>query len=439
MLDAAGDGLLALDEHGAIVEANAAAALLVGHARTRLRGKPLAALVPLEERRALRAALLRLAPGRPEELELHVGPASEPWRVTLALVPRATPRALTATFHREPGRLAPQPQGTSRRLRYFMLRFPYAVVALRADLHVLFANARARSLLGRDAVRTGAVFGEGTSPLLRALAARLVNVPVPLPPAVLELDERTLRVSGVPAAADEPAMLLLEDVTEQYRRNRVMHEFLRNAAHQLRTPIAGIMAAVEMLQAGAKETPADRDRFLGHIETHAVRLTRVAGGLLALARHQSGERMATDVVALEPLLRRVAAEIVPAEGVAVDVRCDPGTAVLAAPDLLHEALAALADNAAVHTREGSIALVAAGRAGRAEIAVADTGPGILPEFTDRVFEPFFRIGHDGNGHGLGLAIAARAVEAMGGGIGVDSVPGRGTTFTVTLRSASAAG
>ena len=103
-----------------------------------------------------------------------------------------------------------------------------------------------------------------------------------------------------------------------------MREFLRNAAHQLRTPVAGITAAVEMLQSGAKEQPADRDRFLAHVERHADRLTRVARGLLLLARAQAGEDAPVDLVERRPLLDRLVAEHEKTDMVEVLTDCPPG-------------------------------------------------------------------------------------------------------------------
>jgi signal transduction histidine kinase len=75
--------------------------------------------------------------------------------------------------------------------------------------------------------------------------------------------------------------------------------------------------------------------------------------------------------------------------------------------------------------------------GRVAVTVRDTGPGILPEFVERVFEPFFRVTPSRKGYGLGLAIAAQAVHAMGGEIDVSSEFGTGSAFTVRLRSATA--
>jgi len=315
----------------------------------------------------------------------------------------------------------------------FVLRFPGAAVALRRDLRVASANARARALLGREAVRTGAVFGDVVGGDLKALAHRLTRVSAPLAPTEIELaDGRALRVTGLAAHGADPAVLLIEDMTKQRRHDRVIREFLRNAAHQLRTPLAGIAAAVETLQAGAKNDPELRERFLDHVEAHAERLTRLTHGLLTLARAESGDPIPVDVVELEPLL--AAAVLAARAGKGVVVRAEPsdGLAAIAAPDLLAEALAVLVDNAVDHTVEGQVVLAALADGDRVAIQVSDSGPGILPEFHDRVFEPFFRLAPSGEGYGLGLAIAAQAVRAMHGEIDVSSTPGQGTVFTIRL-------
>jgi two-component system C4-dicarboxylate transport sensor histidine kinase DctB len=155
-----------------------------------------------------------------------------------------------------------------------------------------------------------------------------------------------------------------------------------------------------------------------------------------LARAQVGEDAPIDFVELRPLVDRLVAEAEPRDGVDVHVDCEPGLATLASPELLHEALAALLENALDHTRAGEVRISAARRDGRVALTVRDTGPGILPEFVDRVFEPFFRLAPSGEGYGLGLAIAAQAVRAMGGDIDVSSEIGAGSSFTVRLPSAT---
>lgn len=441
MLDQSLDGLLALDANGTIIEANQAAGSILRHDRRGLVGKPLAAIVALGDRRALRHAIGRVT-SVGTELELHIRDESDPWTVALRALhtdPRTLVVAFTPRNKAQYRRVVPQKRAPRRidRVERFALRFPHAVVALRSNGAVAFANGRARAFLGRDAVRVGVEFGDNVPRDIRVLAYRLIQHPAPLHPTVVELsDTRTLRVSGLAATAEEPAILFLEDITEQQKHERVTREFLRNAAHQIRTPLTGIAAAVETLQAGAKERPEERDRFLGHLETHSARLTRIARGLLLLARVQTGEQFRVDYVRVAPLLEQAVAAVEPRDGVEISTSCDEGLAALASPELLRETLAALVDNAVSHTDSGTIRLAATPEKGRIAVSVADSGRGVLPEFRSRIFEPFYRVSDDGKGYGLGLAIAAQAVHAMGGTIDVSETPGGGTTFTIRLQSAT---
>jgi signal transduction histidine kinase len=320
-------------------------------------------------------------------------------------------------------------------LERFLLGLPLAVVALRRDAAVAFANDRARTLLGADSVRAGRTFE--VPPPLHALAEQLRSASSSLGPTTVEVDGRVMRVCGVAATATEPAVLLLEDATEELLHERAMHDFVRNAAHQLRTPLTGITAAIQTLQAGAKHRPEELDQFLGHLETQALRLTRIMRALLALARAQSGEQVRLDSVELAPLLADVAA-VQGRPGVRIPIECDSSLAVLAVPELLSETLAALVDNAVNHTLEGDVRLSAVAVDGGVALSVSDSGPGIPLELQEQVFEPFYRVADTGAGYGLGLAIAAQAVDAMGGTIAVSSAPGAGATFIVTLPSAAAA-
>jgi two-component system phosphate regulon sensor histidine kinase PhoR len=363
----------------------------------------------------------------------------EPWSLTLRVVPRTTPRAVAVALARALGEppppSPPPPRGGGVKLEQLALRFPFAVVGVRADQRVAFANGLARKLLGSDAVRTGALLTDGAPRELGPLARRLVEFRAPLRPTHVRLsDGRTLEVSGIAATADDPAVLFLQDATEQHRYEEVMREFLRNAAHQLRTPLTGVVAAIEMLQGGAKDDPATLDLFLGHLETHAGRLSRIARGLLTLARAEGGAPVMVDIVALRPVVDAVVGAVDPRPGVTIHANCPRQLSALAMPDLLQEALAALVENAVKHTLAGEIRIDAAAVAGHVTVSVADSGPGILPEFHDRIFDPFFQAPAVGEGFGLGLAIAAQAVRAMRGDIGVSSVLGEGTTFTVRLPS-----
>jgi PAS domain S-box-containing protein len=433
LLDEASDPVLALDTEGKILYANEAAARTIGRDRRYVIGKPLVSLLTLPGRRELRAAFATVT-GKPITFEVTLAGRDVAASLTLRRLPVVRPVTLAARIATQ----APAPGGSSPALDVsaildrFFLRFPHGVVGLSSDRRVAFGNPRARQLLRDSAFSIGSMLSPKP---LADFAARVVALPSVSQVARIELrDGRVLRVSGLGPRRDEPAILILEDVTRDEQQNRVMHEFVRNAAHQLRTPLTGIATAIEVLQAGAKEVTEDRDRFLHHIEVHAQRLIRIARGLLVLARAQSGEHLRLEFVEVRPLLEELAAQIQPQPGVELSIDCDRTLAVLAERDLAHEVLAALVDNAVEHTRHGTIELAAAEQNGRIAISVTDTGGrGVLPEHRKRIFEPFYRPEASGAGFGLGLAIAAQATKAMDGELAVEDADG-GARFTVRLPS-----
>lgn len=308
-------------------------------------------------------------------------------------------------------------------------RFPHAAVAFDGELRIVFANERARALLGRDRTDAGAVLPASLHESARRLVAGSA-----VRARALQIDAAAIQVSGIPADGSEPAVLIFDEETLPDTQARVMQEFVRNAAHQLRTPLTAIAAAVEVLRAGAKDDPVERERFLGHLERHTMRLTRVARGLLLLARAQSGEELRVGPVELKPMLDQLTDEAIPAEGVTISAACPHGLLALAERDLLHEALTALVDNAVDHTTSGVVHLSAGPLAGEVEITVADTGPGIPETQRTRIFEPFFTSGGDSDRFGLGLAVTAQAVQTMQGTVEVMSSDA-GTTFVVRLPAA----
>ena len=250
----------------------------------------------------------------------------------------------------------------------------------------------------------------------------------------------TLEVNAAPVR--DPAGTIIAgvvtfyDVSAREHRARAERDFVTNAAHELRTPLAAIVSSMEVLQAGAKERADARDRFLSHIDLQCRRLQRLVHALLVLARIEMGEEPATlETIPLAPLLDDLARNLEPNDGVSIHVRCARDIAAVADRALLEEVLANLGSNAAKYAERGAIELVAASADGRAVIEVRDTGPGMSEEERDRAFERFYRGAEQSGGFGLGLAIAAQAVEMLGGTIAIDSAFGPGTTVRVTLPSA----
>jgi signal transduction histidine kinase len=248
--------------------------------------------------------------------------------------------------------------------------------------------------------------------------------------------ERVFDVTGIPAARADSALIVITDVSERERRWRVEREFVDNAAHELRTPLAAITSAIERLQAGARDVPEKRDRFLGHIQQESTRLNRLASSLLMLARAQTREEAPRrEEIAVRALLEELFAGIEVAEGVDVVVDCPAGLVVSSNRDLLEHALLNLASNAARHTVSGRIRVVARLEdGGSTSIEVEDTGAGIRPEELDRLFDRFYRgpTEEKRSGFGLGLPITKEAVEALGGRIEIESVAGSGTKARIVL-------
>ena len=198
-----------------------------------------------------------------------------------------------------------------------------------------------------------------------------------------------------------------------------------------------ISSAIEVLQGGAKEDPAQRDRFLGHIEVATTRLERLLDALLVLARAQSGEEEpAVSRVPVEPVLRQVFDGVTPHVGVALQTEVEPGLEVRTHPRLLEQLLANLVANAAKHTDSGSISIVASREDGRVAIEVRDTGHGLEPADAQLIQRELAR--HEApelEGLGIGLTIVREAVRALGGEVQVEPRSGGGTSARVTLPAA----
>jgi signal transduction histidine kinase len=321
-------------------------------------------------------------------------------------------------------------------LRPLLARLPVGVVSFDQDLNVDYVNPAARAFVA--AVREDALLPDPFEDFsLREFARSLFTATPPVSQLVETGSGRLLELDGIAGDEHESALLLFQDVTAREQRRRAEREFAGNAAHELRTPIAAITSALDVLNAGAKDSPDDRDLFLGHIEQATVRLARLVSALLLLARIQTGqEEPSLRLVAVEPLLRDVAAELEPREGVQIRVECPREVAVLTDSDLLRQAVWNLASNAVRYTASGEIRLSGRDLGRVAEIEVSDTGSGIAPSDRPHVFSRFFRAQRRGEGgFGLGLPLSQEIAGAVGGSLSLESEPGVGTRVRVHVPSA----
>ena len=258
----------------------------------------------------------------------------------------------------------------------------------------------------------------------------------------IRVGDRVYAIGVRRLAAENAVLAVTRDRTDQLRREVAEREFVSNAAHELRNPIAGISGAIEVLRAGAKDDPQAREHFLGRLSEDAERVSRLTDALLTLARIDAVGRESSEAIDVGFVIEEAAQAVAPPEG--LDVRVDVVTGITAEGDgvLLRQVLIGLLTNAFNNTpAPGAVTLRARGLPdGEVLNEVEDTGNGIAPDEVGRVFERFYRGSKalEQEGFGLGLSIAKRMVDVMGGKIGVESEVGAGSTFWVRLPAAATA-
>jgi two-component system phosphate regulon sensor histidine kinase PhoR len=258
----------------------------------------------------------------------------------------------------------------------------------------------------------------------------------------VQLGGRSLLLEAHPLGDTQrpQALVVVVDMTEQKRLERLRREFVANASHELRTPAAAIAAVAETLAAGAGEDPEARRSFLDILLRHAHRLSRLISDLLDIARLEGGYRPRIEPVAVTPVVDGVVANLREhAAAKRIDLQgAAPETLVLAAERAaVEQILTNLVENAIKYTSEGGrVRVVGALRDNRVELAVEDTGAGIPAEHLPRLWERFYRVddarSREMGGTGLGLAIVKHLVLANGGEVRVESEVGKGSRFVVSL-------
>jgi two-component system phosphate regulon sensor histidine kinase PhoR len=258
----------------------------------------------------------------------------------------------------------------------------------------------------------------------------------------LPTQRRVFVATVVPLERGE-VLLFLRDVTEARRAEAARRDFVANASHELRTPVAAIRGAAETLLSGALASPDDARHFVHMVARHAERLVRLTQDMLDLSRIESGqwamERAAVEVAPVVLHVLELHAGAAGQKGVALRSEVPPGLALRGDARALEQVLVNLLDNAVKYTDRGGEVTLRAERAGDAVVvSVADTGPGIERHHLGRLFERFYRVdpgrSREEGGTGLGLAIVKHLVQAQGGEVGVESGAG-GSRFWLRLPAA----
>ncbi|MFO0890434.1 MAG: ATP-binding protein [Isosphaeraceae bacterium] len=364
-----------------------------------------------------------------------------------------------AEVHSRIGRL----ERDREQLRVVLGAMAEAVIAVDARRRLLFANTSADGLFGLDANSVGRLVPELIrSPQVQNAVEETLRlshpdafqgeVVFPIREAANRGPARILSVRGTPLPGQPPsgAVLVFHDVTDLRRLERMRQDFVANASHELKTPLASIKAYAETLIDWALTDDSVNRKFLERIEEQADRLNQLIMDMLSLARLDSStEAFDHGPLSLAPVVEscveghrdRATAK---RQSLSFDLGCLNGeTLVLADEEAVRQILDNLIDNAIKYTPEGGRVRVGCSLAADfVGVEVEDTGIGIPRDELPRIFERFYRVdkarSRELGGTGLGLAIVKHLISSIGGQISVTSRPGSGTRFTVKIPRCQAA-
>ncbi|NLZ05674.1 MAG: HAMP domain-containing protein [Phycisphaerae bacterium] len=246
-----------------------------------------------------------------------------------------------------------------------------------------------------------------------------------------------------PQAERGGAVIVLSDMTRIHRLENLRRDFVANVSHELKTPVTSIQGFVEALLDGGSGDPEQSQRYLGIIAKHAERLNAIIDDLLSLSRLEEGaEKRAIlfEDVKLRPVLEtaiELAGVRAEQKRIKAELSCDASISARVNAPLLEQAIVNLVDNAVKYSDEGTTVSIEVVQQDReTAISVKDAGCGIPPEHLARIFERFYVVDKGRSrklgGTGLGLAIVKHITLVHGGHVGVESAPGRGSTFTLHL-------
>lgn len=353
-------------------------------------------------------------------------------------------RALDGAFQVLGGRVS-ELAHDRRHLRAILSGMVEGVVVLDPQGRLLLANDAARSMLRLDDDAIGRRYQEWMrQPELFAQLLQALNGEAPGGVEfVLARDPSRTCVSRA-APGGEPeggAVLVLHDISDLRRADRVRRDFVANVSHELRTPLTAIRGYVEALL-DDPPTPEESRRFLEIIARHTTRMERLVKDLLRLARLDAGQETPDMVECdLGSVLQGVVTDLagpIDQRASRLEVRLSANArTVVSDPAKLHDVMRNLIENAVNYAPESGQVIVEAERNSQALcLRVLDNGPGIPEEDLARVFERFYRVDKSRarapGGTGIGLAIVKHLVELLGGSVTAGSRPEGGAVFSVRL-------
>jgi two-component system phosphate regulon sensor histidine kinase PhoR len=321
------------------------------------------------------------------------------------------------------------------------------VIALDQRQQLTMINRAALGLLSLSTGHDGRTLAERIPiPTLHQLVAEaLTGRPERREFETLTSPPRQILAYASPLRNQQGAVVVMHDVTEIRRLERIRRDFVANVSHELRTPVSIIRLNAETLLDGALERPEVARKFLEAQMRNADRLAALVSDLLEISRIEAGTyEIHADFLRVAPIVERIVDSVQQiAEEKNMQVTCEvpPGLMAWADPQALEHVLLNLVDNAVKYTPAGGkIAVRVRAEGERVRIEVEDNGPGIEPRHRDRIFERFYRVdkgrSREVGGTGLGLAIVKHLAEAMDGSVGVGPASPQGSIFWVVLAASA---
>ncbi len=318
-----------------------------------------------------------------------------------------------------------------------------AVIVLDEQREVVLASGRARDLGLVGAGGDVSTLIASTMPSRRSKGfSRNLAVSSDLAFTLSDGSERSLRLHFAPIGS-QFLVMLATDITEEQRAELIRRDFVANISHELKTPTASIALISEAI-AVAADKPDEVRRFQSRLSDEVQRLSAITNDIIELSRLQSEKtQLAAQRVDLSEIVRTTFnAHQTLAEGVGVKLELAASKPAVVRGDerALRIIVENLLSNAILYSNDGGVARVEV-TAGKkwVSLSVSDTGVGIPADELDRVWERFYRVdparSRNTGGSGLGLSIVKHAVRRHGGKVKVESMPGRGSTFTVEFPSA----
>jgi len=322
------------------------------------------------------------------------------------------------------------------------------LILIDSDQNILQLNAAGKRLFGQSALSQPIRHFLGSPQVLTAISwAMKGETPDPVELILPDNIDHTYNASVQPlyfsARSGTPrAMITLHDITDIRRSEQLRVDFLANASHELKTPLASLLGFIETLQGPAKDDAEARTRFLGIMHAQASRMTRLVQDLLSLARIEFSEHvLPTGQVNLIMLAKQAIDQLQPrAAERHIKLKLKPIKAlplITGDNDQLMQVMQNLIENAIKYTHDDSpIEIELKNETPMVRIRIRDHGPGISKEHLSRLTERFYRIDagrsrHTG-GTGLGLSIVKHIINRHRGQLHIDSEIGVGSTFEVVL-------